>query len=89
MPSIQYLLFSIMMLLFLGGVIAFVRFVIGPIRLHWAITEAKKMVADRHISDGWRCRNVWRTLATARNDMEAADLWQQLKDIREINENWA
>ncbi len=89
MPSIQYLLFSIMMLLFLGAVIIFVHFVIRPLRIHWAITEAKKMVAHREIDNGWRFRNVFRTLATARNDLEAAELWQRLRDIREINENWA
>jgi len=32
---------------------------------------------------------VYRTLATARNDLEAADLWQKLRNIQEINENWA
>jgi hypothetical protein len=89
MPSIQYLLFSIMMLLFLGAVILFVHFVIRPLRIHWAITEAKKMVVNRDISHHWRFRNVWRTLSTARNDLEAAELWHQLKDIRETNENWA
>jgi hypothetical protein len=89
MPSIQYLLFSILMLLFLGAVIAFSYFVIRPMRIHWAIVEARKMVADRNISNSWRFRNVYRTLATARNDLEAAELWQQLKDIQEINENWA
>ena len=89
MPSTQYLLFSIMMLLFLGAVILFVRFVIRPLRIYWAITEAKKMVVNRDISHSWRFRNVVRTLATARNDLEAAELWQRLRDIREINENWA
>lgn len=89
MPSIQYLLFSIMMLLFLGAVIAFIRFVIRPLRIYWAITEAKKMVVNREVYKSWRFRNVFRTLATARNDLEAAELWQQLKDIQEINENWA
>jgi hypothetical protein len=89
MPSTQYLLFLIMMLLFLGAVILFVRFVIRPLRIYWAITEAKKMVGKREVNNGWRSRNVVRTLATARNDLEAAELWQQLKDIREINENWA
>jgi hypothetical protein len=89
MPSVQYLLFSIMMFLFLGAVIAFIHFVIWPLRIYWAITEAKKMVANRDTGNGWRFRYVARTLATARNDLEAADLWQQLKDIREISENWA
>jgi hypothetical protein len=32
---------------------------------------------------------VFRTLASARHDLEAAELWQKLRDIQEINENWA
>jgi hypothetical protein len=78
-----------MMLLFLGAIIAFIHFVIWPLRIYWAITEAKKMVGKREINRGWRFRNVVRTLASARNDLEAATLWQQLRDIQEINENWA
>jgi hypothetical protein len=89
MPSIQYLLFSILMLLFLGAVVVFTHFVIRPMRIHWAITEARKIVAKRDTGNSWRFRNVFRTLATARNDLEAAELWQKLKDIREITENWA
>jgi hypothetical protein len=88
-PSIQYLLFSILMLLFLGAVVVFTRFVIRPMRIHWAITEARKIVARRDTCNNWRFRNVFRTLATARNDLEAAELWQKLKDIKEIAENWA
>jgi hypothetical protein len=88
-PSIQYLLFSILMLLFLGAIVVFTRYVIRPIRIHWAITEARKMVARRDSSDTWRSRNVCRTLATATNDLEAAELWKQIKDIKEIAENWA
>ncbi len=89
MPSTQYFLFSILMLLLLGAVIAFVLYVIRPLRIHWAITEARKMVAGRNVSNNWRFRNVLRTLATSRNDLEAADLWQKLRDIQEIAENWA
>ena len=89
MPSIQYLLFSILMLLFLGAVVVFTRFVIRPIRVHWAIIEARKIVTRRDTRNNWRFRNVFRTLATARNDLEAAELWQKLKDIRETAENWA
>jgi hypothetical protein len=89
MPTTQYLLFSILMLLFLGAVIAFIHYVIRPLRIYWAITEARKMVANRNVSNNWRFRNVFRTLATARNDLEAAELWQKLRDIQEIAENWA
>jgi hypothetical protein len=89
MPTTQYLLFSILMLVFLGAVIAFIHYVIRPLRIYWAITEARKMVANRNVSNNWRFRNVFRTLATARNDLEAAELWQKLRDIQEIAENWA
>jgi hypothetical protein len=89
MSSIEYLLFSILMLLFLGAVIAFIHFVIRPLRIQWAIIEGRKLVAAREVGHSWRYRNVYRTLATARNDLEAAELWQKLRDIREIAENWA
>ena len=89
MFSISYLLFSILLLLALGAVIAFSCFVIKPMQTRWAILKARKMVADRDISNQWRFRNVYRMLATARNDLEAADLWHKLKEIREIHESWS
>lgn len=89
MFSISYLLFSILLLLALGAVIAFSYFVIKPMQTRWAISKARKMVADRDVSNKWRFRNVYRMLATARNDLEATDLWYKLKEIREIQENWA
>lgn len=89
MFSISYLLFSILLLLALGAVIAFSCFVIKPMQTRWAISKARKMVADRDISNNWRFRNVYRMLATARNDLEAADLWHKLKEIREIHEGWS
>ncbi len=67
MPSVQYLLLGILLLLSVGAVIAFSYFVIRPLRIYWAIIEGRKMVADR----------------------EAGQSWRQLKDIREINKNWA
>jgi hypothetical protein len=89
MFTIGYLLFSILLLLALGAVIAFSYFVIRPVQTRWAIGKARKMVATRDIRNKWQLRNVYRMLATARNDLEAADLWYKLKEIQEINENWA
>ena len=89
MLTIEYLLFSILVLLLLGAVISFAHFVVRPLRVYWAIIEGRKMVAAREAGRSWRYRNVYRTLATARNDLEAAELWQKLKTIREIDENWA
>ena len=87
MFSISYLLFSILLLLALGAVIAFSYFVVKPIQTRWAISKARKMVATRDIRNKWQFRNVYRVLATARNDLEAADLWNKLEEIREINSN--
>jgi hypothetical protein len=88
MPSIEYILFGILLLLILGSVIAFIYFVVRPLRIHWAIVEGRKMVAAHEAGRSWRCRNVYRTLATAHNDLEAAYLWQKLRDIQELEENW-
>jgi hypothetical protein len=88
MPTIEFLLFSILLLLILGSVIAFIHFVVRPLRIHWAIVQGRKMVASREVGRSWRYRNVYRTLATARNDLEAAYLWRKLRDIEEIDESW-
>ena len=80
---VEYLLFYILLMLFLGAVIAFSYFVIKPLQTHWAIVHARKIVAENEVRNTWRFRNVYRILATARNDLEAVKLWQQLDQIRE------
>jgi quinol-cytochrome oxidoreductase complex cytochrome b subunit len=82
----EYLLFYILLLLFLGAVIAFSYFVIKPLQTRWAIVKARKIVAENKIKNTWQFRNVYRMLATARNDLEAVKLWQQLDEIREKTE---
>jgi hypothetical protein len=89
MPSVEYLLLGILLILIVGAVIAFSYCVIKPLRVHWAIIEGRKMLAAREVTRNWRHRTICRTLATAPNDLEAADLWRRLKDIQDINENWA
>lgn len=83
MSSTQYLLFNILLLLGLGAVIAFCQFVLKPFQTHWAVVRARKMVAERSWKDDWRSRNVYRMLATARNDLEAAKLWRQLDAMKD------
>ncbi len=78
----QYLLFSIALLLGLGAVIAFSLFVIKPMQTRWAVVRARKIVATGKVSGDWHFRNVYRMLATAHNDLEAAKLWQQLDRMR-------
>ncbi len=83
MFAMTYLLFCILLLLALGAVIAFSYFVIKPVQTRWAITYARKIVAESNARDTWHFRNTYRMLATARNDLEAAKLWQQLDRLRE------
>ncbi|MGD1119362.1 MAG: hypothetical protein ABR886_07735 [Dehalococcoidales bacterium] len=74
----HYLLFSIVVLLCLGAVIAFSLFVIKPMQTRWAIVSARRIVASGKPGSAWHFRNVYRMLATAKNDLEAAKLWQLL-----------
>jgi quinol-cytochrome oxidoreductase complex cytochrome b subunit len=83
MFTMTYLLFCIFLLLFLGAVIAFSYFVIKPFQTRWAIIKARKMVAAKKVENTWQFRNVYRMLATARNDLEAAKLWKQLDEMKE------
>jgi len=78
------LLFGIFLLLALGAVIAFSYFVIKPLQTLWAIRRARGMVAAGKITSWWRFRNVSRILATAPNDLDAAYLWQKLRDLDEL-----
>jgi hypothetical protein len=78
----RYLLFCILLLLCLGAAIAFSLFVIKPLQTRWAIAKARRIVADGKAPSDWQFRNVYRMLATSKNDLEAARLWQQLDRMR-------
>jgi hypothetical protein len=78
----HYLLFCIVLLLGLGAVIAFSLFVVKPMQTRWALVKARRMVAEGKARSDWQFRNVYRMLATAKNDLEAAKLWQQLDSMR-------
>ena len=78
----HYLLFSIVLLLGLGAVIAFSLFIVKPMQTRWALVKARRMVAEGKVRSDWQFRNVYRMLATAKNDLEAAKLWQQLDSMR-------
>ena len=82
MSTISYLLFYILLLLLLGAVIAFSYFVVKPLQTRWAVVKARKIVAEHRAENTWQFRNIYRILATAHNDLEAAKLWQQLDEMR-------
>jgi hypothetical protein len=79
----QYLLFGILILLGLGAVIAFSYFVIKPVQTRWAVKKARAIVASGCLPSDWHFRNVYRMLATAHDDLEAAKLWRQLDGMQE------
>ena len=83
MFMVNYLLFYILLMLFLGAAIAFSLFVVKPLQTRWAVVHARKIVAGKEGTSRWQFRNVYRMLATARNDLEAAKLWQQLDTMKE------
>jgi hypothetical protein len=83
MLSITYLLFCILLLMSLGAVIALSYFVIKPLQTRWAIAKARKIIASGCISSDWHYHNVYRMLATAHHDLEAAKLWRQLDEMKE------
>ena len=78
-----WLLFAIFLLLSLGAVIAFSYTVIKPLQTHWAVRKGRQFAASGKIKNTWQFRNVFRILATAGNDLEAADLWQRLQEIKD------
>ena len=77
------MLVYIFLLLLLGAVIAFSYTVIKPLQTHWAVRKGRQIVASGKIKNTWQFRNVFRLLATAGNDLEAAYLWHKLRDIKD------
>jgi hypothetical protein len=75
--------FGILLLLVLFAIIAFAYLVIKPSQTRWAIHSARRIAAEGKIGKQWRFENVFRILAGAHNDLEAAHLWHKLLEIKE------
>jgi len=69
-------------MLLLGAVIAFSLLVIKPLQTRWAVDTARRIVAEGKARNNWQFRNVYRMLATSRNDLEAVRLWEQLDRMK-------
>ncbi len=87
MLNATQILFSIFLILVIAAVIAFSYFVIKPIQTYWAVRQARKIAASGKISNNWQFENVFRILATARNDLEAAYLWQKLQELKDTTDS--
>ena len=77
------ILFFIFLLLVPGVAIAFSYFVVKPMQTYWAVKKAREIIASGEIRSRWQFENVFRILATAWNDIEAAYLWQKLQEMKE------
>jgi hypothetical protein len=84
MLLLNSLLFCMLLLLALGAVAAFGLFVIKPLQTRWAIAGARKILNAGQARSELQFRTVYRTLATARNDLEATKLWRQLDELKDL-----
>jgi quinol-cytochrome oxidoreductase complex cytochrome b subunit len=82
MPSVPYLLFAIFLLFCLWAVIAFSVHILKPLQTRWAVTKARKIVEEGKAKNDWQFRNIYRMLATSKNDLEAAKLWEKLDKMK-------
>jgi len=82
MPSVPYLLFAIFLLFCLWAVVAFSMYIIKPLQTHWAVTKARKILARGKVKKDWQFRNIYRMLATSKNDLEARKLWEKLDKMK-------
>ena len=82
MPANTYFLFAIFLLFCLWAVIAFSVHILKPLQTRWAVNQARKMVAEGKVKHDWQFRNVYRMLATSKDDLEAAKLWQMLDRMK-------
>jgi hypothetical protein len=77
-----YLLFTITLLFGLWAVIAFTIYVLKPVQTHWAMAQARKIIAEGKVRNNWQFHNVYRMLATSKNDLEAQKLWERLDEMK-------
>jgi hypothetical protein len=80
--TINYWFFGIIMVFNVWVVIALCIYIIRPLETRWAIIQARKMVAEGRVRNDWMFRNVYRTLAIAKNDQEASKLWETLDRMK-------
>ena len=84
MLLLNSLLFCILLVLAVGAVIALNQFLIRPFQTRWAIGTARKIINAGQAASEGQFLNVYRLLATARNDLEAAKLWKQLDQLQDL-----
>jgi hypothetical protein len=84
MLELSYVIFITILLLAVGAVLAFSYYVIRTHRTQRAIIYARRILSAGQADSEDQFRDVYRRLATARNDLEAAKLWKKLDELRDV-----
>jgi type II secretory pathway pseudopilin PulG len=84
MLALNYLVFGIILLLVAGAIITFSYAVIKNRRTRRAIVYARRILAGGQADSEDQFRDVYRQLATASNDLEAAKLWKKLDELKDL-----
>jgi type II secretory pathway pseudopilin PulG len=85
MLELSYLIFTIILLLAIGAIVAFSRSVVRIHRTRRAIVYARRILNAGQADSKEQFINVYRQLATARNDLEAAKLWEKLDELKDLD----
>ncbi|MFC1945551.1 hypothetical protein ACFLWF_02225 [Chloroflexota bacterium] len=74
MPTIEILLFFILVILLFFAVVDLYLFALKPLQTSWAVRQAGKFIATGKLPYKWYFNNVYRILTTTQHDLEAAYL---------------
>jgi hypothetical protein len=85
MLELSYLIFVTILLLGIGAFVAFSHAVIRIRRTQRAIVYARRILSAGQADSEEQFCSVYRQLATARHDLEAAKLWKKLDELRDLN----
>jgi hypothetical protein len=84
MLELSYLIFVIILLLGIGAIVAFCHNVIRNHQTRQAIVYARRILNAGQADSKEQFSSVYRQLATARNDLEAAKLWKKLDELKDL-----
>ncbi len=84
MSELNSLLLSVLVLLAIGVFFTFIYYVINDRQTRIAIIYARRILNAGQADSEEQFRSVYRRLATTRNDLEAAKLWKELDELREL-----
>jgi hypothetical protein len=84
MLALNYLVYGIILLLAIGSTAAFSYAVVKNRRTQRAIVYARRILAGGQADSEEQFRDVYRRLATAPNDLEAAKLWKKLDELKDL-----